>query len=127
MLTIKTRVKQSLITGAGNGLYTTELIEKGQVIWHKTINDIPVMESEFEELKKKGLEQWIEKYGTVDDEGDWFIDGDECRYCNHSLTPNILFLEYVGVSLIDIEPNTELTCNYYSITSKEHADKILNN
>ena len=125
MLTIKTRVKLSLVKDAGNGLYTTEFIEKGQVIWHKTVNDIALMESEFKELKKQGLEKWVEKYGTVDKDGDWFIDGDECKFCNHSLTPNIVFLEYVGVSLIDIEPNTELLCNYYTITSKQHADKIL--
>ena len=125
MLTIKTRVKPSLVKDAGNGLYTTESLVKGQVIWKRDITDIVIVENEYDSLKVDGLTDWIEKYGTVDENGNWFVDADDCKFCNHSLTPNILFLEYVGVSLIDIEPNTELLCNYFEITSKQHADKIL--
>ena len=127
MLTIKTKIKESLIENAGVGLFTSEFIEKGEVIWVKSINDIPIMKSEFEILKKQGLHKWIEKYGTVDIDGDWYCDNDNCRYCNHSLTPNIMFLDYSGVALEDIEVGSELVCNYYTITTKEHADKILNN
>lgn len=127
MLTIRTKVKTSGIDGAGDGLYTTEPLVKGQVIWKKDITDIIIVENEYGSLKVDGLTDWIEKYGTVDDEGNWFIDGDECKYCNHSLTPNILFLEYVGVALEDIESNTELFCNYFQITTKKHADKLLKN
>ena len=127
MLTIKTKIKESLIENAGTGLFTTEFIEKGEVIWHKSINDIPVMASEYGSLKVDGLTDWIEKYCTVDSDGDWYCDKDNCKYCNHSLTPNLLFLDYIGVALIDIEAGTELTCNYYTISSKEHIDKILNN
>ena len=127
MLTIKTRVKPSSIKGAGEGLYTTESLVKGQVIWKRDITDIVVVENEFNQLQEMELEGWVEKYGTVDEDGNWFIDNDDCKYCNHSLTPNIVFLESVGVALENMSPNTELVCDYYTITDKKHADKILNN
>lgn len=125
MLIIKTRKKNSLIENAGIGLFTTEYIEKGEVVWKRDITDIAILRDEYKELEVKGLAEWVEKYGTQEIDGSWFLDGDDCKYMNHSKTPNILFLDYVGVALRDIEINEELYCDYSTITTIEHYKKLL--
>lgn len=126
MLTIKTRVKPSGIKGAGNGLYTVQYLKKGEIFYKKDISDVLIVKNEFDILKNLDLTEWIEKYATVDNEGNWLLDNDDCKFINHSKeNENVLFLEYIGVALVDIHSNSELLTNYYKITEKWHADKLL--
>lgn len=126
MLTVKARVKNSLIKNAGVGLFSGEFIGRGEVVWKKDITDIAVLKEEYEILKAEGLTEWIETYGTEEQDGNWFIDADDFKYINHSKeNENILFLDYIGVSLRNIDVGEELYCDYEKITTKKHFKQLI--
>ena len=125
MILFNNRVKKSTIPNAGDGLFTTIFIEKGTPLWKKDMNDIIILMEEFETYRSLGLHEHIEKYATTDNEGNWYYDNDNFRFCNHSDEPNVIFQEYTALALRDIQPNEEIFVDYYSITTEQHANKLL--
>ena len=47
-------------------------------------------------------------------------------YINHSINPNIEFVDNIAVALSDINEGEELTCNYLDITTEEHFKFLIN-
>lgn len=128
MLLINTIVKQSLITGAGDGLFSKQTLSRSQIIWKRDMSDIGIIKSEYEQLKVLNLVDYIHKYATEEKDGSWFCDGDLCKYINsNSENPNVLFLDYIGVALRDVANGEELTCDYEheGFTSKEHLKELM--
>jgi hypothetical protein len=108
----------------GMGLYSYVDIVKGQVIWTKGPIDI------FIDMKDIPIElrDYWDRYATVQKYGEammYYLDGDECKYMNHSETPNIIFKGSIGLALEDIPANTELTCDYRTITTPEHYEFLM--
>ena len=132
-LLIKTKVKESKIQG--EGLFTLEYIKKGQVIFEDS-DLIRIKESTYKQLKIKKLNAWIDKYCTIKDnsyrnshllyEKTYFVDRDNMIYINHSINPNIEFIDNIAVALSDINEGEELTCNYTDITTEDHFKFLLN-
>lgn len=132
-LLIKTKVKESKIQG--EGLFTLEYIKKGQVIFEDS-DLIRIKESTYKQLKIKKLNDWIDKYCTIKDnsyrnshllyEKTYFVDRDNMIYINHSINPNIEFIDNIAVALSDINEGEELTCNYTDITTEDHFKFLLN-
>jgi len=123
MLLVNTHLGKSDIEGTG--VFSAEdLITKGQPIWkfgskdiRVNINEIPI-----------NLRDYFDKFSSVESECRnkyYILDGDECKYMNHSETPNILFTETLGIALSDIELNEELTCDYRTITIPEHFEYLM--
>jgi len=132
-LLIKTKVKESKIQG--EGLFTLEYIKKGQIIFEDS--DLTrIKESTYNQLKIKKLNEWIDKYCTIKDnsyrnshllyEKIYFVDRDNMIYINHSINPNIEFVDNIAVALSDINEGEELTCNYLDITTEEHFKFLIN-
>lgn len=121
MLLIKTTTGKSSIQGIG--LFSAEQIVKGQPIWIKGIQDIVIKMGDVPE----DLRDYLDKYATVD--GNLYrrynLDGDDCKYMNHSDNPNICFINDIGLALCDIEINEELTCDYREITIPEHFEYLM--
>lgn len=132
-LLIKTKVKESKIQG--EGLFTMEYIKKGQIIFEDS-DLIRIKESTYNQLKIKKLNEWIDKYCTIKDnsyrnshllyEKIYFVDRDNMIYINHSINPNIEFVDNIAVALSDINEGEELTCNYLDITTEEHFKFLIN-
>jgi len=132
-LLIKTKVKESKIQG--EGLFTLEYIKKGQIIFEDS-DLIRIKESTYNQLKIKKLNEWIDKYCTIKDnsyrnshllyEKIYFVDRDNMIYINHSINPNIEFVDNIAVALSDINEGEELTCNYLDITTEEHFKFLIN-
>lgn len=138
MLIVKTNIGKSEIQGIG--LFASEKIEKGQPIWsYKEGFDLKIpLKSIPQELRG-----YLDKYSTItkDSEEIFFkkeikrivyeedfiynLDGDDCKYMNHSETPNVSFNEVLGVALKDIEINEELTCDYRTMTTPEHFELLM--
>jgi hypothetical protein len=108
----------------GNGLFSHLDIVKGQVIWTKGPGDIFI---NMEDIPFDLRDYW-DRYSTVQIYGTatmYCLDGDDCKYMNHSETPNILFKGSIGLALEDIPAHTELTCDYRTITTPEHYEFLM--
>jgi SET domain-containing protein len=128
MLLVKTRLDKSKIEGIG--LFADEFIPKGTTVWElNDLIDLSLSETSLKELSPPAREQ-ILKYSYLDKRNHRYVlCGDDARFFNHSDTPNCID-EMNGpnggrtVSLRDIEPGEELTCDY-SVFDDEHAAEVL--
>lgn len=123
MLIIKTEVKKSPIEG--RGLFSIEEISKGQPVWKQSLQDIHLTPDEYWELVELNLSDYIDKYATIESHGHRHYDHDNCRYMNHSDSPNIIFTAHCGYALRDIREGEELTCDYSKITTAEHFKQLI--
>ena len=119
MLLIKTYIAPSPIHGAG--LFAAEPIAKGAQIWRYLEDFDPVYPTSIlidgPELVRAYLK--LHAYPHYNDPRLIMLDGDDCRFMNHSADPNISFPygDITGHALRDIAPGTELTCNYEEFAS----------
>lgn len=138
MLIVKVNKGKSDIQG--EGIFASEQIKKGQPIWFKH----PHFDLEIEQREVgEDLREYLDKYSTVSNKKEkvildgktnfinledikvYHLDGDDCKYMNHSLEPNIVFNETIGLAARDIDINEELTCNYQTITIAEHFEYLM--
>lgn len=123
MLLIETIVQKSPIHG--NGVFTTEFIPLGMPIWRIGPKDIIIPIKEIKTIPANYL-TYLFTYGTFNKKTKtYFMDGDNCRYMNHSTDPNVLFTESIGIAIKGIKPYSELTCDYSTITTKEHFESLI--
>jgi uncharacterized protein len=114
MMTVPCLVAESPLHGFG--VYATERIPKGTVIWqfHPLI-DRPITEREFATLPPVA-QKHVAHY-SYKSEGVYVFCGDEGRYFNHSETPTTQGVESpdgygMTIALRDINPGEELTSDY---------------
>lgn len=126
MLLIKTTVRITSSIGEGDeyGLFTNEALEKGKIIWN-TNEATHISSKDFLFLKEHQLSDYLEKYGTVNSIGDWFLDSDNTIFMNHSNDPNVMFIGNIGIVTKDILAGYELFCDYSKITEKWHFEQLL--
>lgn len=97
------------------GLFASDLILEGEVIWSTTENHIKKISlAEFEKLSKNEQQVWIDHCYQIDD---YFqMDIDDTRFMNHSCDPNTMDFPdddpTMIVALRNIEKNEEITWNY---------------
>lgn len=115
MLLVKTRLGVSHIHGIG--LFAQEFIAAGTLIWvfHPKI-DLKLTSHEIAELPPACRVQ-IERYSYKEKHsGLYLLCGDDARFFNHTADPNCVDLdngeEGITIAKVDIEPGTELTCDY---------------
>jgi SET domain-containing protein len=86
MLTVKTVLKETGVKGIG--LFAAEPIPKGYVWWRDNRElDRSISKSKFEALSELAKE-FVNTYGTLDSDGNWYICLDNARFINHSDNPN---------------------------------------
>ena len=119
MLLVRTYIAPSPIHGAG--LFAAEPITKGTEIWRYLEGFDPVYPSSIL-VDGPGLARLYLKRHAYPHHSDHtliMLDGDDCRYMNHSSDPNVIFPygQVTGHALCDIAPGTELLCNYEEFAS----------
>jgi SET domain-containing protein len=113
MLLVKTSVGKSDIHG--QGLFAKEFIPAGTKVWNLIKPfDVVATKKQMDALPDPAREQMYNFcYRDMNDDL-YVICGGDARYMNHSDSPNTREDEQGGTTAsVDIEPNTELTCDYY--------------
>ena len=111
MLTVRTYLSNSDIHGVG--VFTKERIKKDTIVWeHNPVIDLMFNHVEIDEYFTENQREWLKNKCYYEKEF-YRLDGDDARYMNHSLTPN-LTTNARGqlIANKDIEIDDELTCNY---------------
>jgi SET domain-containing protein len=135
-----TEVRQSLVPGAGLGLFATRLIPRGTVWWTATTqNCVCVSRPQYDVLMKSNLEHstWsreflnaIQMFGYInDDTNELVVAVDDSRFVNHSDDPNSISNpddpNNQAMAARDIEPGEEITEDYrtYSMNTWDMPDE----
>lgn len=116
MLRVKTKIGKSAIEGIG--LIADQFIPKGTITWQYDPRfDISYDENELKELPDF-LQSQFSKYSYFDhDLKKYILCSDDQRFINHSDAPNVKSTPEKDVSVQDIQPGEEITCDY---THYEH-------
>jgi SET domain-containing protein len=127
MLLVKTRLGLSEIHRIG--LFASEPIPKGTVIWkYQPGYDIKISEELLHTLPEPAQKQ-IHHYGYLH-QGNFVLCSDDARYFNHSDTANTQEVESEDgegwtVASRDIQQGEEITCNYKDF-DEETSRKLIN-
>ncbi len=120
MLMVKVKVQASTIPAAGLGLFADEFIKKGTVTWRFCPGfDQILQEDDLLRMSETSRIQFLKyTYKSLDD-GHYVSCGDDDKFINHSLNPNIIEgeneegFEPFSIAVCDIQKGEELFCNYY--------------
>lgn len=117
MMMVETELRASPIHGIG--VFVTEPVRKGQLIWRFDSRiDRVLSDAELEDMPEL-LQRFLRTYSTLHKaQGLWVLCGDNGRHFNHSDTPNTRSLGVAfgdDVAAQDLEPGTELTSDYRTI------------
>lgn len=109
MLNPKIKKEKSLIEGVG--LFATEKIKKGELIWSASQEFVlKISVTDFEKLEPSQREPWVKhsyQIGSV-----LYMDKDDTRLMNHSCDPNVVDKGEVLVAKRDIEAGQEIVWDY---------------
>lgn len=124
----KLTVKQSSI--AGHGLYTDELIKKGELIMFWMADAHLIKETDYNLKQSLGDIQMISTGARY--VGDIFLYTDVGpkknryeNYINHSFNPNVLYHCGICFALRDIQPLEELTTDYTYLLSESDQESFV--
>lgn len=96
----------------GVGVFATEFIPKGTIVWILDDLDI-ILDDEYVESLDEFRKETIYKYSYEDNDGKYVLCWDHARYMNHSFDPNCIDTAYeFELAARDIYPGEELTCDY---------------
>lgn len=99
----------------GLGVFSRDPIRAGETIWRFDPRLDQLIPREIYEASEGPTRDFLDRYAyeIPTHPGHVALDADESRYMNHSDTPNCDFgTPGIGIALSDIEPGTELTCDY---------------
>lgn len=120
MLKVKTKVSQSTIPGAGQGLFATQFIPKGTVVWEFDPQlDITTEDMEIRKMSHINRQSFLIHAYYSKRMKLWIMCGDDAIYMNHNDSPNLMSQttgknsEDRDLAAIDINPGEEIFCNYY--------------
>lgn len=116
MLLVKTKLATSNINGIG--LYATEFIPQGTVIWEFSDGvDLRYTEEAYQRLKQQYDFSVLDKYiykSLVS--GAYILCADDARFINHSKKANTIdtleSAEGLTIAALDIKPGEEITSDY---------------
>ena len=111
MFLFRTEVKVATDPRMGLGLFATEFIPKGSIVWEFVEGvDIKVSVDRVEKMSE-AQQEYFEKYAWVEDDY-YYSSCDLTNFVNHSYQPNLKIIDEVMISLRDIYPGEELFENY---------------
>jgi hypothetical protein len=96
----------------GYGVFATKLIPEGTISYVKDSLEIVVKPDEYDKHPAE-VQQLIEKYSYMDQEGDRIISWDFAKYVNHCCNCNTISTGYgFEIAIRDIHPGEQLTDEY---------------
>ena len=124
MLFVRAEVQHSKI--AGDGLFVTESVKKGQVVSIHAANSAILTQEQYQEEQRKGNElvvrsgiRWVGRY---------FLYAKEMpieSYLNHSDDPSLLYHCGVSFARRDLKPGDELTVDYTLFLAEDDVEGFL--
>lgn len=113
MLLVDTYVGASAIEGVG--VFAARPIAKGTLVWQLEPGFDRVITPGERETLPETTRQFLDRYAYFDSIlGAYLLDGDHCRFMNHSDEPAIEFrIGGTGWLLRDVAAGEELTCDYH--------------
>lgn len=122
MLCVSTELRSSEIQGVG--VFATERILENDVVWvfHASIDR--VFTEDFPTRLKPTQQRWFVTHATFE-RGFWLLDGDNAKYLNHSMSPNLRCQgDGAMVAARTIEIGEELTCDYREFCERSRQDPL---
>lgn len=108
----------------GYGVFATEFIPEGTVVYVKDKWEITLSKSEYLTLSKE-IQDIFEKYSYIDENGCRIISWDIAKYVNHCCYPNTISTGYgFEIAIRDILPDEEIT-DEYGIFNLVHEIELL--
>ncbi len=96
----------------GFGVFATAFIPKGTIVYAKDLYEIEVSREEYLSLPLT-LQQTIEKYSYIDENGRRIVSWDIAKYVNHCCYSNTISTGYgFEIARRDILPGEEITDDY---------------
>lgn len=96
----------------GYGVFATEFIPKGTITYVKDPLEIEINEAHFESLPGY-MQEHVEKYSYIDENGTRIISWDFAKYVNHCCNCNTMSTGYgFEIAIRDIFPGEEITDEY---------------
>ncbi|MDH5767308.1 MAG: SET domain-containing protein [Gammaproteobacteria bacterium] len=96
----------------GNGVFATEFIPKGTILYVKDEFEIEVSKSRFNKMGKLHRDI-IEKYSYMDERGVRVLSWDNAKYINHRCDCNSMSTAYgFEIAIRDISADEEITDEY---------------
>jgi uncharacterized protein len=108
----------------GFGVFATEFIPKGTIIW--ALDEIDqILEPEYIERQNLDTRNILKKYSYRNQEGKYILCWDLGRYVNHSFHANCVGTAYeFEIAVRDIYPGEQLTDDYGSLNIDEPFECI---
>ena len=121
MLLVKTHIKNSPIHGIG--LFASEDILKGTVIWKYEINFDYIISDKKKKTLPAITQEFIEFFYYFKENVGWTILGDNARFINHSINPNTDSQEFfTTIANRDIKAGEEIFENYYHFNDLQESN-----
>lgn len=96
----------------GYGVYATEFIPEGTLVYVKDCLEISISEQDFSDHLPE-MQAIIEKYSYIDEKGDRILSWDIGKYVNHCCHFNTISTGYgFEIAIRDIFPGEEITDEY---------------
>ncbi|MCB0619460.1 MAG: SET domain-containing protein [Saprospiraceae bacterium] len=96
----------------GYGVFATEFIPAGTIVYVKDLLEVEVTQSAFAILPL-ALQEVVNKYSYIDEHGVRIVSWDFAKYVNHCCQPNTMSTGYgFEIALRDIQAGEEITDEY---------------
>ncbi len=110
----------------GYGIFATQFIPKGTIVYVKDCLEIEVKPKEYERHSPQ-MKEIIEKYSYIDERGIRVLSWDLAKYVNHCCDANTLSTSYnFDIAIRDIQKGEEMTCEY-GVLNVEHNMTLMCN
>ena len=111
MFLFKAEVRVATDPRMGLGLFATEFIPKGSVVWEFVDGvDIKVSIDKVRQMSE-AQQEYFKKYAWTEEDY-YYMSCDYTNFINHSYNPNLDNTKDITIALIDIKPGEELFTNY---------------
>lgn len=108
----------------GHGVFATEFIPKGTIVWARDPLDREISPVEMEQLGP-ALRDRVLTYCYRNRAGYFVLSWDHNRFINHSFNPNCMVTAYhIELAVRDIQPCEELTNDYGTLNIVEPFEPV---
>lgn len=108
----------------GLGVFATEFIPKGTIVWAQDPLDREITPAEMEQLDQ-ALRDRVLTYCYRNRVGHFVLSWDNNRFINHSFNPNCMMTPYrIELAVRDIQPGEELTNDYGTLNILEPFEPV---
>ncbi len=108
----------------GYGVFATQLIPKGTVIYVQDSLDLEIFPDEYETHSAE-MKTHIEKYSYINERGVRIVSWDFAKYVNHCCHSNTMSTAYgFDIALQDIQKGEELTCDYGMLNVEKDMELV---